>query len=67
MMNKELEILLDEAIDNYNEEVNEDQHLWWWDVLNEIRDLSDDDEVLRVIIGIEKATEKLQMKRAAGL
>lgn len=66
-MNKELEIALDEAIDNYNEEVNEDQHLWWWDVLNEIRDLSDDDEVIRVIIGIEKATEKLQMKRAAGL
>lgn len=66
-MNKELEILLDEAIDNYNEEVSEDQHLWWWDVLNEIRDLSDDDEVIRVIIGIEKATEKLQMKRAAGL
>lgn len=66
-MNKELEILLDEAIDSYNEEVSEDQHLWWWDVLNEIRDLSDDDEVIRVIIGIEKATEKLQMKRAAGL
>lgn len=67
MMNKELEILLDEAIDNYNEEVNEDQHLWWWDVLNEIHDLSDDDEVMRVIIAIEKETEKLQMKRAAGL
>jgi hypothetical protein len=66
-MNKELENALDEAIDNYNEEVNEDQHLWWWDVLNEIRDLSDDDEVIRVIIGIEKATEKLQIKRAAGL
>ena len=66
-MNKELEILLDEAIDNYNEEVNEDQHLWWWDVLNEIKDLSDDDEVIRVIISIEKETEKLQMKRAAGL
>lgn len=66
-MNKELENALDEAIDNYNEEVNEDQHLWWWDVLNEIKDLSDDDEVIRVIIGIEKATEKLQMKRAAGL
>lgn len=67
MMNKELEILLDEAIDSYNEEVNEEQHLWWWDVLNEIKDLSDDDEVMRVIIGIEKETEKLQMKRAAGL
>jgi hypothetical protein len=66
-MNKELEVLLDEAIDAYNEEVSEDQHLWWWDVLNEIRDASDDDEVIRVIIGIEKATEKLQMRRAAGL
>jgi hypothetical protein len=66
-MNKELEVLLDEAIDAYNEEVSEDQHLWWLDVLNEIRDASDDDEVIRVIIGIEKATEKLQMRRAAGL
>ena len=66
-MNKELEILLDEAIDNYNEEVSEEKHLWWWDVLNEIKDLSDDDEVIRVIISIEKETEKLQMKRAAGL
>lgn len=66
-MNKELEIALDEAIDNYNEEVSEDQHLWWWDVLNEIRDLSDDDEVIRVIIRIERETDKLQSKRAAGL
>ena len=66
-MNKDLEIALDDAIDTYNEYVSEEQHLWWWDVLNEIRDLSDDDEVLRVIIGIEKEIEKLQSKRAAGL
>lgn len=65
-MNKELEILLDEAIDNYNEQVSEDQHLWWWDVLNSINDLSNDEDVIRTIIGIEKATEKLQRKAAAG-
>lgn len=66
-MNKELEIALDEAIDAYNEEVNEDAHLWWWDVLNEIHDLSDDEEVIRLIIRIERETEKLQSRRAAGL
>ena len=66
-MNKELEIALDEAIDAYNEEVNEDARLWWWDVLNELHDLSDDDEVIRMIIRIERETEKLQSRRAAGL
>lgn len=66
-MNKELEIALDEVIDAYNEEVSEDQHLWWWDVLNEIKDLTDDEEVIRVIIRIERETEKLQSRRAAGL
>jgi hypothetical protein len=66
-MNKELEIALDEAIDAYNEEVNEDARLWWWDVLNELNDLSDDDEVIRMIIRIERETEKLQSRRAAGL
>lgn len=66
-MNKDLEIALDEAIDAYNEEVSEDQHLWWWDVLNEIKDLTDDEEVIRVIIQIERETERLQSRRAAGL
>lgn len=66
-MNKELGIALNEVIDEYNEYVNEEQHLWWWDVLNEMRDLSDDDEVIRVIIAIERATEKLKRKEAAGL
>lgn len=65
-MNKELEILLDEAIDNYNELVSEAEHLWWWDVLNSINDLSNDEDVIRTIIGIEKLTEKLQRKNAAG-
>ncbi len=66
-MNTELEIALDEAIDAYNEEVNEDARLWWWDVLNELHDLSDDEEVIRMIIRIERETEKLQSRRAAGL
>ena len=65
-MNKELEVLLDEAIDNYNELVSEADHLWWWDVLNSINDLSNDEDVIRTIIGIEKLTEKLQRKHAAG-
>lgn len=65
-MNKELEVLLDEAIDNYNEQVSEDQHLWWWDVLNSMKDLTDDEEVIRTIMAIENATEKLQRKSAAG-
>lgn len=65
-MNKELEVLLDEAIDNYNELVSEADHLWWWDVLNSINDLSNDEDVIRTIIGIEKLTEKLQRKQAAG-
>lgn len=65
-MNKELEVLLDDAIDNYNEMVSEDERLWWWDVLNSINDLSNDEDVIRTIIGIEKATEKLQRKSAAG-
>lgn len=65
-MNKELEIALDEAIDAYNELVSEDEHLWWWDVLNEIKDLTDDEEVIRVIIRIERETEKLAKKELAG-
>jgi hypothetical protein len=65
-MNKELEMLLDDAIDNYNELVSEEERLWWWDVLNSINDLSNDEDVIRTIIGIEKLTEKLQRKHAAG-
>lgn len=66
-MNKELEAVLNDAIDAYNEEVEEAEYLWWWDVINNIKDLTDDDEVIRIIIAIERMTEKLQRRRAAGL
>ena len=65
-MNKELEVLLDEAIDNYNEWVSEADHLWWWDVLNSINDLSNDEDVIRTIMAIENAAERLERKNAAG-
>lgn len=59
-MNNELSILLEDAIDNYNEKVNEDDRLYWWDILNEINDLTDDEEVLRVIVAIENETSRLK-------
>lgn len=59
-MNNELSILLEDAIDNYNEEVCEDNRLYWWDILNEMSDLTDDEQVLRVIVAIENETEKLK-------
>ena len=59
-MNNELTILLDNAIDNYNEQVDEDNRLYWWDILNEMNNLTDDKEVLRVIRTIENETAKLQ-------
>ena len=59
-MNNELSILLDDAIDNYNEQVNEDDRLYWWDILNEMNDLTDDDEVMQVIRMIENQTIRLK-------
>ncbi len=61
-MNNELSILLDDAIDNYNEQVDEDNRLYWWDILNEINDLTDDEEILQIITTIENET----VKRKAG-
>lgn len=67
MMNKELAALLQDAIDNYNEEVlEEDLYLYWWDILNEIRDLTNDDEVLAIIIDIERETDRLASIRCSG-
>ena len=66
-MNKELAALLQDAIDNYNEEVlEEDLYLYWWDILNEIRDLTNDDEVLAIIIDIERETDRLASIRCSG-
>lgn len=66
-MKLELAQELERVIDEYNEEADEHNRLYWCDVLCEIKDVADDDEVISVIIGIERQAEKLQMKRAAGL
>lgn len=66
-MNLELAEQLEIAIDRYNDEVEEDNYIYWWDVVNEIRDWSDDLEVIRTIIGIDHETNKLISRRAAGL
>lgn len=66
-MREELEILLEEAIDKYNEEVlNEDLYLYWWDVLNEIGDLTDEAEVITTIIAIEREADRMASRRYAG-
>lgn len=54
----ELCAMLEDAIDNYNETVCEDERIYWWDVLNEINDLTDDEEVMQVILDIESRTKK---------
>lgn len=66
-MNLELAEQLELAIDRYNDEVEETEYLYWWDVVNEITDWSDDLEVIRTIIAIDHETNKLMARRAAGL
>lgn len=66
-MNLALAQELEYAIDRYNDEVEEDQYIYWWDIINEMRDMTDDEEVIRTIIAIDRETEKLQLKKAAGL
>lgn len=65
-MNLALAQELEYAIDRYNDEVEEDQYIYWWDIINEMSDMTDDEEVIRTIIAIDRETEKLTMKRAAG-
>lgn len=59
-MNTALAQELEYAIDKYNDEVEEDMYLYWWDVLNEMTDLTDDKQVLRTIMAIENETEKIK-------
>lgn len=66
-MNKELVKALCEAIDNFNEYSDENNQLYWWDIVNNIKDIADDEEVLRVIITIENETSKLAAREAKGL
>ena len=55
-MNIELAHELEEAIDIYNDGVDEDERIYWWDILNEINDMTDDEEVIRVIEEIKSET-----------
>lgn len=57
-MNTELAHELEEAIDIYNDGVDEDDRIYWWDILNEINDMTDDAEVIRVIEMIKAEAEK---------
>ena len=57
-MNMELAHELEEAIDIYNDGVDEDERIYWWDILKEMNDLTDDAEVIRVIEMIKAETEK---------
>lgn len=57
-MNLELAHELEEAIDIYNDGVDEENHIFWWDILNEMNDLTDDEEVIRVIEMIKAEAEK---------
>ena len=65
-MNMDLAQELEYAIDRYNDEVEEDQYIYWWDIINEMRDMTDDEEVIRTIIAIDRATERMQGANAAG-
>lgn len=65
-MNIALAQELEYAIDRYNDEVEEDQYIYWWDIINEMSDMTDDVEVIQTIIAIERAAEALTKKRAAG-
>lgn len=66
-MNENIAVMLEDAIDNYNDMVCEDEYLFWWDVINEMNDMTDDEEVMEIISQIVSETEKLMMKEAAGI
>lgn len=65
-MNNELCRLLNEAVENHNDYADESNFLYWWDVLNEIEDMTDDEAVMEIISSIQMETEKLMLKEAEG-
>ena len=65
-MKPELCRLLNEAIETYNDYADEHEQIYWWDILNEIADMTDEDEVMRIIVRIEKQADALMRKEAAG-
>lgn len=63
-MNNELCRLLNEAVENHNDYAEESNFLYWWDVLNEIEDMTDDAEVMDMIARIDRETERMKRKEA---
>lgn len=63
-MNNELCRLLNEAVENHNDYADDDNFLYWWDVLNEIEDMTDDAEVMDLIARIDRETERMKRKEA---
>lgn len=63
-MNNELCRLLNEAVENHNDYADDDNFLYWWDVLNEIEDMTDDAEVMDMIARIDRETERMKRKEA---
>ena len=63
-MNNELCRLLNEAVENHNDYADDDNFLYWWDVLNEIEDMTDDEEVMDLIARIDRETERMKRKEA---
>lgn len=63
-MNNELCRLLNEAVENHNDYADDENFLYWWDVLNEIEDMTDDVEVMDMIARIDRETERMKRKEA---
>lgn len=63
-MNNELCRLLNEAVENHNDYADDSNFLYWWDVLNEIEDMTDDEEVMDLIARIDRETERMKRKEA---
>ena len=63
-MNNELCRLLNEAVENHNDYADDDNFLYWWDVLNEIEDMTDYAEVMDLIARIDRETERMKRKEA---
>ena len=63
-MNSELCRLLNEAVENHNDYADDSNFLYWWDVLNEIEDMTDDEEVMDLIARIDRETERMKRKEA---
>lgn len=63
-MNNELCRLLNEAVENHNDYADDSNFLYWWDVLNEIEDMTDDVEVMDLIARIDRETERMKRKEA---